>query len=331
LSVARHSDYYGNQKRIERRKQERFMSPKVPAYLPVTLVRATRAESDEALLKSWLRSLQSSHTQRNFEVSAKRFLAGLPEGGLRSATVEDVRDALANMSTGLSEASARQYVLRIKSLLGYAHALGYTPFNAGATIKVRSNAGNRGATLAKRIISEVEVSLLIRAAPSKRDRVLLEVIYAGGLRVSETVALTWADVLPRDERVQLSITGKGGTVRQVLLPEIVSRGLLSLRGDAGDKDPCSPAVWAAGSSRSGTSTPWSSVRPRRLASTRQSLPTGSDMLTARMPSTVGPHCQRFRARWATATSPPRRAICTPAQIRRADCTSIQGCSFNEDN
>jgi integrase/recombinase XerD len=37
--------------------------------------------------------------------------------------------------------------------------------------------------------------------------------------------------------VQLSITGKGGKVRQVLLPEIVSRSLLSLRGDAGANDP----------------------------------------------------------------------------------------------
>jgi integrase len=117
---------------------------------------------------------------------------------------------------------------------------------AGATIKVRSNAGNRGATLAKRIISEVEVSLLIRAATSKRDRVLLEVIYAGGLRVSETVALTWADVLARDERVQLSITGKGGKVRQVLLPELVSRALLSLRGDARNDDPLFPSCMGGG-------------------------------------------------------------------------------------
>jgi integrase len=191
------------------------MSPKVPANLPITLVKATRAESDEALVRSWLRSLNSPHTQRNFEVTARRFLAGLPEGGLRAATVEDVRDALTSMSAGLSEASARQYVLRIKSLLGYAHALGYTPFNAGATIKVRSDAGSRGAKL----------------------RVLLEVIYAGGLRVSETVALTWADVLPRDDRVQLSIMGKGGKVRQVLLPDIVSRSLLSLRADAGTNHP----------------------------------------------------------------------------------------------
>jgi integrase/recombinase XerD len=185
-------------------------------------------------------------------VTARRFVAALPEGGLRAATVEDVRDALGSMSAGLSEVSARQYVLRIKSLLGYAHALGYTPFNAGATIKVRSNAGNRGAT-AKRIITEVEVGLLIRAAPSKRDRVLLEVIYAGGLRVSETDSLTWADVVPRGDRVQLSITGKGGKVRQVLLPEIVSRSLLSLRATTTRS---SGAGWAAASSLSAMSTPW---------------------------------------------------------------------------
>ena len=138
----------------------------------------------------------------------------------------------------MSEATGRQYVLRVKSLLGYAHRLGYAPFNAGATIKVRSDTRNRGATLAKRIIPEVEVHLLIRGARTKRDRVLLEVLYAGGLRVSELAALTWSDVLPRDKgQVQLSVVGKGGVMRQVLLPEAVSRALLSLRGDAGVNDP----------------------------------------------------------------------------------------------
>ena len=131
-------------------------------------------------------------------------------------------------------------MLRLKSLLGYAHALGYTPFNAGARIKVRSEGSRRGASLAKRIISETEVALLIRAAPSKRDRVLLEVLYAGGLRVSEVAALTWGDVIARGERVQLNIIGKGDIVRQVLLPEVVSGALLSLRGDAAD-DPIFPS------------------------------------------------------------------------------------------
>jgi site-specific recombinase XerD len=131
--------------------------------------------------------------------------------------VEDVRDALDAASRGLSDTTARQYVLRIKSLLGYAHKLGYTQFNAAATIKVRSDAKSRCAKLAKRIITPAQVSLLIRAARTRRDRVLLQVGYAGGLRVSELVGLAWSDVLEREEgRVQLSVTGKGGVVRQVV-------------------------------------------------------------------------------------------------------------------
>ena len=61
------------------------------------------------------------------------------------------------------------------------------------------------------------------------------------LRFSEVVALVWADVLERDDRLQLSVTGKGGFVRQVLLPEVVPKSLLSIRGDAGANDPVFPS------------------------------------------------------------------------------------------
>lgn len=195
---------------------------------------ATRATSDDELVASWIASLGSGHTRRAFAATAARFLDALPSG-LRAARVEDVRDALASVTAGLSDATARQYVLRVKSLLSYAHKLGFTAFNAGVTIKVRTDP-SRG-DLAKRILSEVEVARLVHAAATPRDRVLVAVLYAGGLRVSELVALTWSDVLPRDARVQLSVTGKGRKVRQVLLPESASTLLLSLRGDAGANDP----------------------------------------------------------------------------------------------
>jgi integrase/recombinase XerD len=211
-------------------------SPRFPFAPRIAILRGTRAQNDAQLVASWLDSLNSPHSRRNFEATARRFLTELPTE-LRGAAVEDVRTALAKITQDVADTTARQYVLRVKSLLGYAHKLGFAPFNAGATIKVRSDAAHRGATLAKRIISEVEVGLLIRAARSSRDRLLLEVAYAGGLRVSELVGLTWCDVLERDERVQLSITGKGGKVRQILLPEIVSQLLLSVRGDAGASNP----------------------------------------------------------------------------------------------
>jgi hypothetical protein len=78
---------------------------------------------DEQLLQSWLDSLNSPHTRRNFETTARRLLAELPMG-LRSATVEDVRDALRKVTAGLAGTTASQYVLRAKSLLTYAHKLG---------------------------------------------------------------------------------------------------------------------------------------------------------------------------------------------------------------
>jgi integrase/recombinase XerD len=200
----------------------------------VALPRATSAETDEQLLHSWLASLGSSHSRRNFRQTGRRFLAGL-QMGMRLATVEHVREAIDRITAEVGDSSARQYVLRVKSLLTYAHELGYTPFNAGVTIKVRSE--NRGATMTKRIISEVEVGLLIRAAKTKRDRVLIQVAYGGGLRPQEVVDLTGAMVIDRGELLQLSITGKGGKVRQVLLPKPASEALRGILGVTGPEHP----------------------------------------------------------------------------------------------
>jgi integrase/recombinase XerD len=143
-----------------------------PAITVVSTVSGTRATTDRELVASWVDCLTSEHSKRNFEATALRFLEALPVG-LRKATVEDVRRALGSLTAERSAGTGRQYVLRIKSLLSYAHRLGYTPFNAGVVLKVKSAA--RGAQLAKRILPEVDVKLLLRAARTERDRVLLSV------------------------------------------------------------------------------------------------------------------------------------------------------------
>jgi len=91
---------------------------------------------------------------------------------LGRATVEDVRAAHENVH-GVGKATGSK-ILRAKSLLGYAHEVGYTPFNAGAVIKIKPDSVHwryacqadyqpRGDCTAN------------QAAPSKQDRVLLEV------------------------------------------------------------------------------------------------------------------------------------------------------------
>lgn len=209
---------------------------KAPAIIPAAdqvpvAPSHTRARSDDELIASWLDGMGSDRTRANFAMTADRFMGHLAARGLtiRSATVEDVREIMAELATGKAKSTAVQYAQRVKSLLSYAHRLGFTAFNAGAAIRTKVGTVDR----AKRIASETEIALLIRSAPTRRDRLMLEVGYAGGLRVSELIELRWADVVPRsDGRVQLSVTGKGDLLRHVLLPAIVSRSLLASRGEA---------------------------------------------------------------------------------------------------
>jgi hypothetical protein len=51
------------------------------------------------------------------------------------------RDALRKITEGMGSATTSQYVLHVKSFLTYRHKLGYLPFNAGVTIKVKSHRG----------------------------------------------------------------------------------------------------------------------------------------------------------------------------------------------
>jgi integrase/recombinase XerD len=82
-------------------------------------------------------------------------------------------------------------------------------------------------------LSEVETAVLIRAAKSDRDRLMFDLAYFGGLRVSELVSLTWAQVIRRDSgEAQLSIIGKGSKSREVLIPAVIATRLFASRGDA---------------------------------------------------------------------------------------------------
>lgn len=209
--------------------------PTALAPLRSGIAQATRAESDGQIIRSWLDGMGSDETRKNFGPTAERFLGHLAASGLtlRTATVEDVRHALGSLTEGQSRGTMRQYMARVKSLLSYAHKLGYTQFNAGVVLKARHDKAERTSSVAKRIMGEADVALLIRAAAKPRDRAIIVLAYGSGMRVSEICSLTWSQISARENGMaQISIRGKGDKPREILVSAAAVADLETLRNGA---------------------------------------------------------------------------------------------------
>jgi len=153
--------------------------------------------------------------------SAIRVSTGVP---LRETTLGDVQ-AFADelVLLGLLPASQGRALAAVKSLIAFAHRLGYVPFDVGRPVKIPSSRDR----LAERILSEAAVQRMIALEDDPRNAVLRRLLYAGGLRVSELVDLTWRDVQERDEAGQVTVHRKGAKIRAVVLPESVWRDLVA--------------------------------------------------------------------------------------------------------
>ena len=190
-------------------------------------------ETDEAFIGLWLGTKVSLHTKRAYRAEADRFRGAIRKP-LCSVTMMDVQMYAEALGQGsLKPASQNRALTAIKSLLTFGNETGYLPFNVGAAIPLRP----ARETLAQRILEESAVVKLIEAASPGRNRLLLKLLYASGVRVSEICALKWCDAMPRQEGGQITVFGKGGKTRTILLKAKVWEPLLLLKGDARAIDP----------------------------------------------------------------------------------------------
>jgi integrase/recombinase XerD len=188
---------------------------------------------DAQLVELWLSMKTSPHTLRAYAADTARFLAFVQKP-LLGVTLTDLQAWVGQLALGsLKPASQNRALTVVKSLLSFAQETGYLPYNVGAAIKLRPNRDG----LAQRILDESEVAKLIDAAPEGRDRVLLKILYVSGIRVSELCGLKWCHALPRQEGGQITVFGKGGKTRTILLKPGMWKQLLSIHGDAWPADP----------------------------------------------------------------------------------------------
>ncbi len=194
---------------------------------------APGGENDTAFIELWLGTKVSTHTRRAYraEIDCFRTATAKPLGWITMTDLQRYAQVLGQGS--LKPASQNRALTAIKSLLSFGQETGYLPFNVGVAVKLRPNPDG----LAQRILDESEVAKLIDRAPEGRDQVMLRLLYMSGVRVSELAQLKWCDLMPRAEGGQITVFGKGGKTRAILLKPKTWNWLLTLRGAARAVDP----------------------------------------------------------------------------------------------
>jgi len=191
-----------------------------------------QAHNDEQVIALWLHG-RSLHTQKAYAGDVVRFLK-LVNKQLSQITLGDLQCFADNLvQQDLKPASQHRILAAVKSLITFAHKIGYLRFDVGKPLRVPRFRDE----LAQRILTEAEVQRIIGLENHPRNRLLLRVLYCGGVRVSEVCRLTWKDLQEREQGGQMTIFGKRGKTHSIIIPQPLWGDLISFRRDARDEAP----------------------------------------------------------------------------------------------
>ncbi|MGH2457292.1 MAG: tyrosine-type recombinase/integrase [Chloroflexota bacterium] len=210
-----------------------------------------QAATDAQLIALWLHGRPVT-TQRIYRREAASFFA-LVRKPLQLVALADLH-AFDDSRSHLAPATRALSVSAIRSLMGFALRIGYLRFNVSQVIRVTSVKD----TLAERILPEGDVQAMIFLETDPRNRILLRLVYAAGLRVSEACGLRWRDVQARGDAGQVTIFGKGDKTRHVLLSSATWHELARWRNGASLDDWVFPS--RRGSGPLNSATVWRIVR-----------------------------------------------------------------------
>jgi integrase/recombinase XerD len=193
--------------------------------MPKILTDVTATDIHSRLIEMWLHE-RSPKTIEYYQRIANHFVnyVGKP---LHLVSLADVQGWQMTLR-GLAPGSQRTYAAAVKSLLTFGHKIGVLSVNVGQAVRQPSSRD----TLNERILTELEVQTMIALETNQRNRLILRLLYSGGLRVSELCGLKWKDLNARGEAGQITVLGKGNKTRTVLLTGGIWRELCQLRGDA---------------------------------------------------------------------------------------------------
>jgi len=196
------------------------------------------AASGRDLIEAFVQHLElerrlSPNTARAYADDLSGLATFLERSGtdFQGASYQQLRRWLANLATrGYARSSISRKAAAVRSFYRFALRRGLVEANPGAML-----AGPKVPTLLPPVLKAGEASTLVEAprgddAWAVRDRAILELLYAAGLRVSELCRLDVEDLDLGDGRVR--VVGKGGREREVPVGEVAADAVRSYLGRA---------------------------------------------------------------------------------------------------
>jgi integrase/recombinase XerD len=199
---------------------------------PVVVRQADAANTDAQLIELWLHG-RSQGTQQAYRRDVEQLLGSVGKA-IHHVTLGDLQSYADKLEASpLRPASRYRKLSAVKSLFAFGHRIGLLPFDVAKPLRLPAFKNE----LAERILDEGQVQRMLALEPNPRNHVLLVLLYAAGLRVSEVCGLKWSDIQGRDAGGQVTVFGKGQKTRTILLPVSVWSKLTGLRGEGGDEQP----------------------------------------------------------------------------------------------
>jgi integrase/recombinase XerD len=198
-------------------------------------VQGQSASADALVINTWLRS-HTRNTRTAYQGDIARFVntVGKPLREITATDLQDYADQLRqDDGREYAPSSKARMLWAVKSLLSFCRRQGYLQFDIGEVVRVPSVPND----LAERILPESAMLKMIHTEANQRNQTLLQVLYVSGARVSEITTLRWRDVAQNGDAGQLTLHGKGGKDRVVLLSADTWSRLVALRQNAGGDAP----------------------------------------------------------------------------------------------
>jgi integrase/recombinase XerD len=175
--------------------------------------------SDEKLIGMWLHG-RSQNTQKIYRRAVRRFI----QCSIRETTLPMIQ-AFVDSMQDLAPASQTVTINALRSLYKFALEIGYLQVNVMRAVKPPKYPKR----IAERILEKEEVHAMIDGETNHRNRVVLMLLYYGALRLSELSGLEWRHIQQGQSGGVVTVFGKGGKTRSVLIPQHIYDEIMSLR------------------------------------------------------------------------------------------------------